>query len=147
MTLLSCLWLPGIAHLWYYGIWCHNRTMWYHNSSTRIISLGKYNSHTEHIFKSLKLLKLNDILKLQELKFYYKFENSIIIWNTIFHGYDTRINHNIHLLKPKHEYAKKRGRNNIPLLVNNTLNNILGKIHTQFARFYYIFETLLHRIT
>ncbi len=37
----------------------------------RIITLiGKYNSYTEPIFKSLKLLKLDDILKFQELKFY-----------------------------------------------------------------------------
>ncbi len=105
----------------------------------RIISLGKYNSHSEPFFKSLKLLKLDDILKLQELKFYYKFENGklpcylsklLFIRNTIIHGYDTRINHNIHLLKPNHEYAKKCIRNNIPLLVNNTPNNILEKIHT-----------------
>ncbi len=61
----------------------------------RIIILGKYNSHTE---PNLKLLELNDILKLQELKFYYKFENSKLpcylsklqfIRNTIIHGYDT----------------------------------------------------------
>ncbi len=62
------------------------------------------------------------------------------------HGYDTRINHNIHLLKPKHEYAKKCIQNNIPLLVNNIPNNILEKIHTQFARFFYICETLFHSI-
>ncbi len=30
----------------------------------RIISLSKYNAHTENIFKTLKLLKVNDILKL-----------------------------------------------------------------------------------
>ncbi len=34
----------------------------------RIISLGKCNVHTEKIFKTLKLLKVSDILKLQELK-------------------------------------------------------------------------------
>ncbi len=33
----------------------------------RIISLSKYNAHTEPLFKTLKLLKINDILKLQEL--------------------------------------------------------------------------------
>ncbi len=32
----------------------------------RIISLSKCNAHTEKIFKTLKLLKVNDILKLQE---------------------------------------------------------------------------------
>ncbi len=41
----------------------------------QIIYLGKYNAHTEPIVKELKLLKLNDILKLQELTFYYKLKN------------------------------------------------------------------------
>ncbi len=40
----------------------------------RILSLSKYNAHTEPIFKKIKLLKIRDILKLQELKFYYKYK-------------------------------------------------------------------------
>ncbi len=40
----------------------------------RILSLSKYNAHTEPIFKTLKLPKVIDILNLQELKFYYKYE-------------------------------------------------------------------------
>ncbi len=43
--------------------------------SIRIISLSKYNAYTEQIFKELKLLKVYDILQLQELKFYYKYKN------------------------------------------------------------------------
>ncbi len=44
----------------------------------RILSLSKYNSHTDPIFKTLKLLKVYDIIKLQELKFYYKYENNLL---------------------------------------------------------------------
>ncbi len=44
----------------------------------RILSLSKYNSHTELKFKTLKLLKVIDIIKLQELKFYYKYENNLL---------------------------------------------------------------------
>ncbi len=40
--------------------------------SIRILSLSKYNAYTKPIFKQLKLLKVKDILWLQELKFYYK---------------------------------------------------------------------------
>ncbi len=32
----------------------------------------KYNAHTDPLFKTLRLLKVNDILKVQEYKFYYK---------------------------------------------------------------------------
>ncbi len=42
----------------------------------RITSLSKYNTHTKPIFKSVKLLKLTDILKLQDLKIYYKYKNN-----------------------------------------------------------------------
>ncbi len=41
----------------------------------RIINVSKYNAHTDPLFKNGKLLKIEDILKLNELKFYYKFEN------------------------------------------------------------------------
>ncbi len=36
----------------------------------RTLSISKYKAHTEPIFKILSLLKVNDILKLQELKFH-----------------------------------------------------------------------------
>ena len=39
----------------------------------QIITLNAYNSHTEPLFKKLKLLKIEDMLKLQELKFYFKY--------------------------------------------------------------------------
>ncbi len=42
----------------------------------RILSRSKYNAHTELIFKEFKLLKLEDIIKLQELKLYYKYKNN-----------------------------------------------------------------------
>ena len=38
----------------------------------RLINLSKYNAHTEPIFKQFKLLKVNQILQMQEFKFYHK---------------------------------------------------------------------------
>ncbi len=35
----------------------------------RILSLSKYNAHTDPLFKTHKLLKVQDIFKLQEFKF------------------------------------------------------------------------------
>ena len=37
----------------------------------RMLSASKYNAHTEPLFKNLKLLKIEHILKLHELKFCY----------------------------------------------------------------------------
>ena len=40
-----------------------------------MITLNIYNSHTEPLFKNLKLLKIEDMLKLQELKLYFKYNH------------------------------------------------------------------------
>ncbi len=50
-----------------------DRTVKLQKKISRILSLSKYNAHTEPIFKRLKLLKVSDILIMQELNFYYKF--------------------------------------------------------------------------
>ena len=41
----------------------------------RSIVSAKYNSHTEPIFKSLNLLKVNDLFSISQLKFYHKLIN------------------------------------------------------------------------
>ena len=42
----------------------------------RITRVSKCNAHTKPLFNSLKLLKIERILKLQELKLYYKFAHN-----------------------------------------------------------------------
>ena len=41
----------------------------------RNICCSKYNAHTEPLLKKLELLKIDDLLILNTLKFYYKFKN------------------------------------------------------------------------
>ena len=55
-----------------------NRLIKLQKRAIRIVSLQKSKSHTEPIFKELNLLKLQDILTLQHLKFYYKFRHNNI---------------------------------------------------------------------
>ncbi len=70
-----------------------------------MISISKYNAHTEPIFKELNLLKINDIIKLNDLKFYFKYENNRVSYylqnlplqpNNDTHNHETRIHQNIH---------------------------------------------------
>lgn len=105
----------------------------------RILSLSKYNAHTEPIFKDLNLLKVTDILKLQELKFYYKFKHNLLpsylltlpfSSNNETHNHNTRQQNNIHLTLVKHEYAKKCIRFNLPRLINASPALILDKVST-----------------
>ena len=44
----------------------------------RIITASSYISHTEPLFKRLNLLKVDDILTLQEVKFYYKYNEGAL---------------------------------------------------------------------
>ncbi len=44
----------------------------------RIINVSKYNAHNDPLLENTKLLKTEDILKLNELKFYYKFVKRIV---------------------------------------------------------------------
>jgi len=115
----------------------------------RILNISKYNAHTEPIFKTLKLLKVTDILKLQELKFYYKYENNKLPYylqnlpfktNINTHNHVTRAQHKIHLAyTPNHEYAKKCIRYDVPNVFNSTPTEIKEKIYTHslqgFARY------------
>ena len=42
----------------------------------RIICNSKYNAHTEPLFKKLNLLKLSDIFKTRQARFYYRYINN-----------------------------------------------------------------------
>ena len=105
----------------------------------RIISTSKYNAHTEPLFKKLKLLKIMDILKLQELKLYYKFVHGNLPSyqllmpfnaNTATHNYSTRQQHAIHHPFARHDYAQKCLRFDLPHVINNTPPIILDKVQT-----------------
>ena len=107
--------------------------------AVRIITLSKYNAHSEPILKKLKLLKVEDILRLQELKFYYKLKNNKLPHylqslpikpNTDTHSHATRTRHDIHLNKTFHDYAKNCVRINLPKIVNNTPIEIIEKVET-----------------
>ena len=105
----------------------------------RILSLSPYNAHTEPLFKELKLLKVMDILKLQQLKFYYKFRNQKLPYylqalplnyNRDMHSYSTRTQNNLHVIGTKHEFAKNCIRHDVIKTVNSTPDCILDKIDT-----------------
>ncbi len=78
----------------------------------RIISVNKYNAHTEPIFKLLKLLKVMDILKLQELKYkntklFHYLQSMPFDYNSETHQHKIFIQQTIHLGNTDHRYATK----------------------------------------
>ena len=93
-----------------------NRITIIQKKAIRIITASSYISHTEPLFKQLNLLKVEDILTLQELKFYFKYNQGILPkylqnWNFIpnskIHNHNTRKITTLHTFKTKHEFAKK----------------------------------------
>ena len=114
--LYNTLILPHIT----YGImvWGYqgNRLNKIQKKAIRIITSNRYNPHTEPLFRQLNMLKLEDLLKVQQLKFYFKcnegslpvyLQNWDITPNAHVHNYNTRELGCMHTFKVKHEFEKK----------------------------------------
>ena len=116
-----------------------NRITIIQKKAIRIITASSYISHTEPLFKQLNLLKVEDILTLQELKFYFKYNQGILPkylqnWNFIpnskIHNHNTRNITTLHTFKTKHEFAKKPLKYNLPYTINNTPHIVKDKVNT-----------------
>jgi hypothetical protein len=129
-----------------------NRIVKLQKKAIRILSISKYNAHTEPLFKKLNLLKVEDILKLHELKFYYKYKHERLphylqqiplVFNNEIHDHDTRAQNDIHENKTLHEFAQYCIRHDLPKRINEMHHSILDKIHTHslkgLARYIKIF--------
>ena len=109
----------------------------------RTITLNKYNDHTAPLFKKLNILTLNDIIVLQELKFYFKFVHKILPsylqkWqlttNTDIYTYNTRQQNELHIVGTKHTFAKQCLKHNLPKTLNNIPKIVKDKIVTHSFR-------------
>ena len=75
----------------------------YKKRAVRLITLAKFNAHSEPIFKSLNLLKLQDIFEICQMKFYHNYLNKnlphffnqmIFQNNNQIHRYEQELTHN-----------------------------------------------------
>lgn len=155
-TIYNSLVLPRLN----YGIlaWGHksDRLLKLQKRAVRIISHSNYNSHSEPIFKSLKILKVPDLHKHKQLMFYYKLVNNMlpiyfnqipIHTNSQMHNYHTRSPNNLYKMRVNHEFAKKCIRHEIICTINNTPDIVKNKIYThslhglsKYAKMYYLNE-------
>ena len=145
ITLYNSMFLPYLN----YGllVWgpCGDSLFKIQKRAVRIISLSKYNAHTDPIFKNLKLLKLKDLCALHELKFCYRlqnnllpqyFQNSIFTKNSEIHNYGTRRNNNFQIPTFKHTFIKRTIRYRIPHSFNNMPTYIKEKIPTHSLQYF-----------
>ena len=98
---------------------------------------------SEPLFKQLNMLKIADQLRLQELKFYFKYIHKnlpayLLDWefisNVNIHFHDTRTSSKIHTVRAKHEFAKKCLKYNLSHIINDTPAIVVEKIHTHSLR-------------
>ena len=125
-----------------YGIlaWGNTNTRLYklQKKSLRIIANVGYNAHTGPIFKSLFLLKLEDIYRLNVLKFYYRhchnqlppyFQRFIFKTRGDVHHHDTRQKNLINITKVRTVVAENTLRHISCKIINESLQCILEKIY------------------
>ena len=150
-SLINCHLLYGIilwGHLSSYITKIQKRAV-------RIISKSKYNAHTEPIFKKYNILKVNDILKVQEWKFIHHFINNKLPKYfdhfsfprfTDVHQHNTR--NNIAFVTPCLRYnvstcsIKKR----LPSIMNNAHRNLTEKLysHSINGLVFYLKQTFIN---
>ena len=103
----------------------------------RVICTGKYNAHTEPLFKNLKLLTVADLFKINALKFVFKYQNNILPPYfdgmldpvEVNHDYNTR-HQNLRTNQPKRSSTKQCLRYFIPNLLRETPSYIVEKFHS-----------------
>ena len=116
-----------------------NRLMKLQKKIIRIITLSKFNAHTEPLFKKMGLLKITDMMKQNALKFLYKlknnkvpayFENFNILTQKEIHGRDTRHNQLVPSVVTRTVLQQNCLRNYLPGVINTTPLNVLDKVST-----------------
>ena len=117
-----------ISHL-QFGISCWGfewgRIFKLQKRALRIVTDGKYNAHTEPLFKELKLLKVKDIFNAQYLKFWYRFVNGtppdyfrqMFTFNRDIYDIQTRIYDRLHLFPSRTSSGRNVMRHRIPELL------------------------------
>ena len=139
MMLYNALFLPHLN----YGIlsWGHerNRIFKLQKKVMRIICLSKYNAHTEPLFKELNILRLAEMHRLQEVKFFHKFVNKKLPSyfqmlplqeNQYVHNHNTRHSTNLHFGRANHKFATQCVRFTVPRTINNLDTRIRQKFVT-----------------
>ena len=132
----------------------HNRIFKLQKRAMRIITCSKYNAHTTPIFKSLCLLKIEEIFKLSLLKFFWKLENKKLpsYFPGMFapnvatsHSHDTRYRLTAQTPVPRTASAADTIRYYLPQFLETAPNVIKNKVNTHsfkgfthYAKMYYI---------
>ena len=102
-----------------------------------IITFSKLFAHSEPLLKQLSLIKFEDMVKMQQVKFYYRYLNGNLpcyfltfIFNKNPHNYHTR-NQDLYIdFHIKNEFVKKCISYRIVTIINSCPHIIKDKLYT-----------------
>ena len=115
----------------------------------RIIHKEHYLQHTDPLFKQSNILKVHDLYKLAQMKFYKKhlsqqlpqYLQSIPFYrNNVYHSYDTRTSDNLRPPNTKTDYSRTTIRYTIPNFINSLSplisleNNTFSSLSNDYKR-------------
>lgn len=110
--------------------------------SLRLITFSRFDDHSSPLFKKLKILKLQDIVKLYTLTFMFKFHNQLLpsiftsffIPNNVIHNYETRLatNKSYYIQRARTNYGIFNIRFQGPKLWNSIEENLKTASLKQF---------------
>ena len=110
----------------------------------RIITKSQYFTHTDPLFKNLGILKIEDLFKLNILKFYYQmkqhclssyFQAFAISTRSEIHSYDTRNKRMLNTVKTRLKSTENCLRFELPKLINSTDPLGLDKVKTYYLAY------------
>jgi len=114
-----------------------NKVLKLQKKAIRIVLNAHRLAHTDILFKNMGILKVTDLIKVQELKMYFAFKNGKlpVYLQLMFHNYErtnyqTRIHYILEPFRPRLELSKAQLRHRLPLSVNDCPNIILRKCET-----------------
>ena len=136
-----------------YGLlaWGHqsSKTFYLQKKAVRILTLSRRNAHSEPLFKSSNILKIHDLYKQQEFKFYYKFVHKLLpgffmnfklVRHSDQHDHNTRHNNSFITPRLKYNASKSSILKRLPGIINEAPQHVLDKVMTHSLHgfsFYY----------
>ena len=108
----------------------------------RIITKSQYFAHTDPLFKNLGILKIEDLFKLNILKFYYQMKQHCLPFDistrSEIHSYDTRNKRMLNTVKTRLKSTENCLRFELLKLINSTDPLVLDKVNLPIAYLVYL---------
>ena len=115
----------------------HNNISLLQKKVLRIITFSKLFAHSEPLLKQLSLIKFEDMVKIQQVKFYYRYLNGnlncyflTLIFNKNPHNYHTRNQDRYIDFRIKNEFVNKCIAYRIVTIINSCPHIIKDKLYT-----------------